>query len=42
MALEEAKIGLFKHRKATELAKKSNYHDAEAMATEAVHHVEKR
>ena len=42
MALEEAKVGLTKHRMAAELARKSKNSDAETMANEALKHVEKR
>ena len=42
VALEEAKVGLTKHRMASELARESKHFDAETMANEALKHVEKR
>ena len=42
MALEEAKIGLAKHRMAAELARGGKHSDAETVANEALKHIEKR
>ena len=42
MSLQEATVGLTKHRMAAEFAREGKHSDAETMANEALKHVEKR